>query len=57
MGFTHLELLPINEHRSTAAGATTAGMYAPTRRFWHPRRVSGSYYRRAPGRLNVLLDW
>ena len=58
MGFTHLELLPVNEHPLDASwGYQPIGLFAPTRRFGEPagfaRFVDGA--QRAG--LGVILDW
>ncbi len=58
MGFTHLELLPINEHPFDGSwGYQPLGMYAPTRRFG--TRDEFRYFIAAAHEagLNVLLDW
>jgi len=35
-GFTHVELLPVSEHPSTALGYQVSSYYAPTSRFGSP---------------------
>lgn len=58
MGFTHLELLPINEHPFDGSwGYQPLGIYAPTRRFGTPEdfRLLVDAAHRAG--INVLLDW
>lgn len=58
MGFTHLELLPVNEHPFDGSwGYQPQGIYAPTRRFG--TRDDFLYFINAAHEagLNVLLDW
>ncbi len=58
MGFTHIELLPVNEHPFDGSwGYQPLGMYAPTRRFG--TRDEFLYFINAAHEagLNVLLDW
>ncbi|RWR02415.1 glycogen branching protein [[Pantoea] beijingensis] len=58
MGFTHIELLPINEHPFDGSwGYQPLGMYAPTRRFG-PRDDFRQFIAVAHAAgINVLLDW
>jgi 1,4-alpha-glucan branching enzyme len=58
MGFTHLELLPVNEHPFYASwGYQPTGLYAPTARYGRPdgfqRFVDAAH---AAG-LKIILDW
>jgi 1,4-alpha-glucan branching enzyme len=58
LGFTHLELLPVNEHPFYASwGYQPTGLYAPTARYGRPdgfrRFVEAAH---AAG-LKIILDW
>ncbi len=58
MGFTHLELLPINEHPFDGSwGYQPLGMYAPTRRFGTRDDFRDFIQVAHQAGLNVLLDW
>ncbi|MCE0490163.1 1,4-alpha-glucan branching enzyme [Pantoea sp. Mb-10] len=58
MGFTHLELLPINEHPFDGSwGYQPLGMYAPTRRFGTRDEFRHFIAAAHEAGLNVLLDW
>lgn len=58
MGFTHLELLPINEHPFDGSwGYQPLGMYAPTRRFGTRDDFRAFITAAHNAGLNVLLDW
>ncbi|QKJ85274.1 1,4-alpha-glucan branching enzyme GlgB [Paramixta manurensis] len=58
MGFTHIELLPINEHPFDGSwGYQPLGMYAPTRRFGTRDEFRYFIACAHEAGLNVLLDW
>lgn len=58
MGFTHLELMPINEHPFDGSwGYQPTGMYAPTRRFGTRDEFRNFIAVAHEAGLNVLLDW
>ena len=58
MGFTHLELMPINEHPFDGSwGYQPTGMYAPTRRFGTRDEFRNFIAAAHEAGLNVLLDW
>ncbi len=58
MGFTHLELMPINEHPFDGSwGYQPLGMYAPTRRFGTRDEFRSFVAAAHNAGLNVLLDW
>ena len=58
MGFTHIELLPINEHPYDPSwGYQPVGLYAPTSRYGDPTGFAHFIdYAHANG-IGVILDW
>jgi 1,4-alpha-glucan branching enzyme len=58
LGFTHLELMPINEHPLDASwGYQPIGLFAPTRRFGEPAGFARFVDRAHRHGLGVILDW
>jgi len=58
MGFTHLELMPVNEHPLDASwGYQPIGLFAPTSRFGEPAGFARFVDRCHRAGLGVLLDW
>lgn len=58
MGFTHIELMPINEHPFDGSwGYQPLGMYAPTRRYGSPTEFKAFVDAAHEAGLNVILDW
>lgn len=58
MGFTHLELLPINEHPFDGSwGYQPLGLYAPTSRFGTPEGLRHFVTCAHEAGLGVILDW
>ena len=58
MGFTHIELLPINEHPLDASwGYQPIGLFAPTRRHGDPAGFRRFVDRAHQAGLGVILDW
>ncbi|UQY44402.1 1,4-alpha-glucan branching enzyme [Mixta hanseatica] len=58
MGFTHIELMPINEHPFDGSwGYQPVGMYAPTRRFGTRDEFRHFVAAAHAAGLNVILDW
>lgn len=58
MGFTHVELMPINEHPFDGSwGYQPLGLYAPTRRFGTASEFRAFVDALHGAGINVLLDW
>jgi 1,4-alpha-glucan branching enzyme len=58
LGFTHLELLPVNEHPLDASwGYQPIGLFAPTSRHGTPEAFARFVDRAHEAGLAVLLDW
>jgi len=58
MGFTHIELMPINEHPFYASwGYQPTGLYAPTSRYGSPESFRQFVASAHAAGLQVLLDW
>ncbi len=58
MGFTHVELMPVNEHPLDASwGYQPIGLFAPTCRFGEPAGFARFVDRCHAAGLGVLLDW
>jgi 1,4-alpha-glucan branching enzyme len=58
LGFTHLELLPVNEHPFDGSwGYQPIGLFAPTSRHGSPRDFARFIDRCHAAGLGVLLDW
>jgi 1,4-alpha-glucan branching enzyme len=58
LGFTHLELMPINEHPLDASwGYQPVGLFAPTSRFGEPEAFARFVDRCHQAGLGVIIDW
>jgi 1,4-alpha-glucan branching enzyme len=58
LGFTHLELLPVNEHPFDGSwGYQPVGLFAPTSRHGNPREFARFVDRCHAAGLGLLLDW
>ena len=58
MGFTHLELMPVNEHPLDASwGYQPIGLFAPTSRYGEPAGFARFVDRCHRAGLGVILDW
>ena len=58
LGFTHVELMPVNEHPLDASwGYQPIGLFAPTARFGEPAGFARFVDRCHAHGIGVLLDW
>ncbi len=58
LGFTHIELLPVNEHPFDGSwGYQPTGMYAPTSRFGEPDGLRRLVQAAHDAGLGVIIDW
>jgi 1,4-alpha-glucan branching enzyme len=58
LGFTHVELMPVNEHPLDASwGYQPIGLFAPTRRHGGPDGFARLVDRAHAAGLGVILDW
>lgn len=58
MGFTHVELLPVNEHPlDDSWGYQPIGLFAPTSRFGEPAGFARLVDRLHNAGIGVILDW
>jgi 1,4-alpha-glucan branching enzyme len=58
LGFTHIELMPVNEHPlDDSWGYQPIGLFAPTRRFGDPAGFARFVDRAHGSGLGVILDW
>jgi 1,4-alpha-glucan branching enzyme len=58
MGFTHIELMPINEHPFYASwGYQPAGLFSPTARYGTPQQFRAFVAAAHEAGLQVVLDW
>jgi len=58
MGFTHLELMPVNEHPlDDSWGYQPIGLFAPTSRFGEPAAFARFVDRCHRAGLGVIVDW
>ena len=58
LGFTHLELMPVNEHPlDDSWGYQPIGLFAPTRRFGEPAGFARLIDAAHQAGLKVIMDW
>ena len=58
LGFTHIELMPVNEHPlDDSWGYQPVGLFAPTRRFGDPSGFARFVDRAHAAGIGVILDW